>query len=72
MERKKFRARCPCCGEWLTVDVKQRRLQGKVEDPGTLPGVESVLEEEERAKESFFEALDEEQRKDKPGFEDYL
>lgn len=72
MERKKFRAKCPCCGEWLTVDVKQRRLEGKVQDLGTLPGAESVLEEEKRAEQSFFEALDEEQRKDKPGFEDYL
>lgn len=72
MQRRQFRAKCPCCGEWLTVDVKSRRLVGKVEDLGTLPGAEAVLEEEEKAKESFFDALDEEQRKDKPGFEDYL
>ncbi len=72
MERKKFRAKCPCCGEWLTVDVHLRRLEGKFEELGTLPGADSVQEEQKRAEDSFFDALDEEQRKDKPGFEDYL
>jgi len=73
MTARNFRAKCPCCGEWLTLDTKLRLLESpKAKRKSEGLDVGRLEQDQSRAEDSFSKALEDEKRKDKPTLEDFL
>jgi hypothetical protein len=77
MKNPIFYARCPCCGEKLAVDTKQRRLdaadKSKAQPSALLDQAPEVLQRDDaKRKSTFDQAFDEETRKKKPTLDDLM
>ena len=76
MRKRPFQAKCPCCGEKLSVDPELRRLEpldkSKKRENTVLDSANEVLDAEEKRRQDSFEAALEDEKKDKPSLDDLL
>lgn len=75
--KQTFHAKCPCCGERLVVDARMRRVDALEADKATksslLDDANDILDaEDEKAKDSFDAAFEDETDGKKKSLDDFL
>ncbi|PIE23137.1 MAG: hypothetical protein CSA62_08855 [Planctomycetota bacterium] len=77
MRKRPFQAKCPCCGEKLSVDPELRRLTPfdktkKPKDAAMLDSADDLLHADEKRRQDSFEAALEDEKRNKPSLDDLL
>lgn len=72
---RRFKTKCPCCQKTILVDAERRQVIALGDATGEdsfEAALDELSEQEQKRKTRFDKALEDEARKDKPSFDDFL